>query len=155
MCIIKVRAYSFTFIFRNISQTRLFRTPASSLSPHPSFRIKFPIVILSVCFVSPQQFRSPAALVRFANIWYQVFYCKISKNLFAKILTNIILAIICTVLLYITYTIVCTQRWQNDYIFWPGPARSSFSRPCPARNTIFNFRPVWGHAKSVKFNVLN
>ena len=27
------------------------------------------------------------------------------------------------------------------YIF--GPARSSFSRSGPARNTIFNFRPVW------------
>ena len=28
-----------------------------------------------------------------------------------------------------------------------GPARSSFSRPGPARNKIFNFRPVWGPAK--------
>ena len=50
---------------------------------------------------------------------------------------------------YITVTVVSCIGLQSvlsrdvkTYKFF-GPARSSFSRPGPARNTIFNFRPVW------------
>ena len=35
------------------------------------------------------------------------------------------------------------KRWQNDYIC--SPARPVVPFPGPARNTIFNFRPVWAH----------